>query len=152
MVRIQCCDQLKSYHFWYAHRNRRNRPPKRGIYRKTVVHLLRLRKEDFSRRKITFTQIQQRRIIALKYWIKDRSRIEEEAISEHGNTRQVFIKVIDDAYKHKENHTRQKNPGESLITIAFQVKLETVTQQDFWIIDLESNLKIIIVSNGIELS
>ena len=35
---------------------------------------------------------------------------------------------------------------------AFQVKLETATQWDFWIIKLESNLKMSIGENGISLS
>ena len=39
-----------------------------------------------------------------------------------------------------------------MITTAFQVKIETETQCDRWIIDLKSNLKMIIGENGIAFS
>ena len=88
---------------------------------------------DYAKRvaadwKITLTQIKQRRIIALKYWVKDRFRLEEGAIFEHGTTWQVFIKAIDHIYKSKKSRTNQQKSGESLIMTAFQVKLETATQ------------------------
>ena len=61
--------------------------------------------------------------MALKDWFKDRFRLEEEAIFEHGTTRQVFTKAIDDTSKLKKIRTSQLKAGESLITTLFQVKL-----------------------------
>ena len=109
-------------------------------------------KRSVAEGKITFTRIQQRRIIALKDWVKDRFRLEEETVFENGSTRQAFINAIDDASKRKKSRTNQRKAGESLVTTAFQVKLETAMQWDRWIIELESNLKMIIGASGIALS
>ena len=47
---------------------------------------------------------------------------------------------------------KQNKIGDSLITSSFQVQLETATQWDLWIVELDSNLKMIVVSKGIALS
>jgi hypothetical protein len=112
---------------------------------------------DYTKRtvadgKIIFTRIQQRRIIALKDWVKDRFRLEEDATFGDGTTRQDFIEALDAATQRKKSRTNQRKTGEALVTTVFQVKLETATQWDRWIIELESNLKMIIGANGIALS
>ena len=43
-------------------------------------------KRTAANRKIKCTQIQQRQIISLKEWVKDRFRLEEYAIFKHGTT------------------------------------------------------------------
>ena len=46
----------------------------------------------------------------------------------------------------------QKKVGETLISAAFLFKLETSNQWDCWVVELESNLKMIIGAKGIALS
>ena len=75
-------------------------------------------------------------MISLKYWVKDKVRLQEEAKFETGTTRSEFIKAIEEASKRKECRINHKKTGESLITTSFQVQLETATQWDRWEIEL----------------
>ena len=113
--------------------------------------------QDYGRRdaadgKIIFNRVQQKRMISLKDWVKDKVRLQEEADFETGTTRAEFIKSIKETSERKECCINQKNTGESLIATALQVQLETATQWDRWEIELESNLKMIIGSKRIALS
>ena len=91
-------------------------------------------------------------MISLKEWVKEKVQLQEEAKFETGTTRAEFIKAIAEASKRKECRINQKKTGESLITTAFQVQLETATQWDRWAIELESNLEMIIGAKGIAIS
>ena len=91
-------------------------------------------------------------MISLKDWVKDNIRLQDEAKFESGTTRAEFIKAIEEASERKKCRINQKKTGESLITTAFQVQVETATQWDRWAIELEINLKMIIGSKGIALS
>ena len=112
---------------------------------------------DYGRRdvadgKIIFNRVQQKRMISLKDWVKDKVRLQEEAEFETGTTRAEFIKAIEESSERKECRINHKKTGESLITRAFQVQLESATQWYRWEIELESNLNMIIGSKGIALS
>ena len=83
---------------------------------------------DYGRRdvadgKIIFNRVQEKHMISLKDWVKDKVRLQEEAEFETGTTRAEFIKAIEEASEGKECHINQKKTGESLITTAFQVQL-----------------------------
>lgn len=112
---------------------------------------------DYGRRadgdgKIVFSRVQQKRIISLKDWVKDRARLEDDILFENGTTRADFITAIEEASERKEYRSNQKKVGEALITSTFQVQLETAHQWDRWFIELESNLGMIIGARGIALS
>ena len=89
-------------------------------------------RRDVSDGKIIFKRDQQKRMISLKYLVKDKVRLQEEAKFETGTTQDEFIKAIEEASERKESRIDQKNTGESLIATAFQVQLETSTQSDRW--------------------
>ena len=74
-------------------------------------------------RKIIFTRIQQRRVIALKDWVKDKMRLQETPTFVAKTVRPDFIQAIGEASERKKNRINQRKAGESLITTVFQVKL-----------------------------
>ena len=69
-----------------------------------------------------------------------------------GTSRSEFTQELDDASERKKCRSNQKKIGEALITSSFQVQLETANQWDRWIVELESNCKMIIGAKGIALS
>ena len=82
---------------------------------------------DYGRRdvadgKIIFNIVQQKRMISLKDWVKDKVRLQEESEFETGTTRAECIKSIEEASERKECRINQKNTVETLITTAFQVQ------------------------------
>ena len=106
---------------------------------------------DVDDGEIIFNRVQQKGMISLKDWVKEKVRLQEEAEFETGTTRAESIKATEEAPERKEFRINQKNIGESLITTELQVQLETATQWDRWEIELESNLKMIIGAKGIAL-
>ena len=57
---------------------------------------------DYTRRdkeygKIIFTRVQQRRLISLMDWVKDKTRLEEEASFPDGTTREEVIYELEEA-------------------------------------------------------
>ena len=87
---------------------------------------------DVADRKIIFNRVQHKRIILLKYWVKDKVQLQAEVDFETGTTQYEFIKAIEEASKCKYFCINQKNTGASLITTAFQVQLEAATQWERW--------------------
>ena len=77
---------------------------------------------DIAYGKIIFNRVQQKHIVWLKDWVKDKVWLQEEAEFETGTTRAEFIKAIEEASERKECHINQKKTGESLIATAFQVQ------------------------------
>ena len=58
--------------------------------------------QDYGRRDvpdgmIIFNRVQQKRMISLKDWVKDKVRLQEEAEFETGTTQAEFIKAIKEA-------------------------------------------------------
>jgi hypothetical protein len=91
--------------------------------------------QDYGRRdvadgKIIFSRVQQKRLISLKDWVKDKVRLKEEAEFANGTEQAEFIAAINEASERKECQSNQKKVGESLITAAFQVQLESANQWD----------------------
>ena len=72
--------------------------------------------------RIIFNRVQQKRMISLKDWVKDKVRLQVESKFETGTTQDEFIKAIEEASERKECHINQKKTGESLIATAFQVQ------------------------------
>jgi hypothetical protein len=112
---------------------------------------------DYSRRdaadgKIIFNRVQQKRLISLKDWVKDKATVKDEVTFDNDTTRGEFIIAIEEASERKECQTNQKKTGDTLITATFQVQLETASQWDRWVVELKSNLKMIIGAKGIALS
>ena len=67
---------------------------------------------DFARRdkqdgNIIFTRVQQRRLISLMYWLKDKTCLEEEASFTYGTTRQELIYKLEEATTRKKCRTVQ---------------------------------------------
>ena len=83
------------------------------------------------------------------YWLKDKARLEEEASFIDGTTRQELIYELKEATTRKKCRKEQKKVGESLITTSFQVQIKAARQWDSWVVELESNLKIIVGAQGI---
>ena len=84
---------------------------------------------DYDRRdkedgKIILTRVQQRILISLMDWEKDKTRLEEEASFPDGTTREEVIYELEEATIRKNCRKEQKKVGESLITTSFQVQLE----------------------------
>ena len=84
---------------------------------------------DYARRdkedgKIIFTRVQQSRLISLMDWVKDKTRLEEEASFSDGTTRQELIYELEEATTRKRCIKEQKKVGGYLITTSFQVQLE----------------------------
>ena len=90
---------------------------------------------DFGRRnandgRIIFSQVQQKRLISLMDWVKDKSRLNEEVTFENGTTRNEFVTDIEQASERKKCRSNQKKICDALITSSFQVQLESATQWD----------------------
>ena len=79
-------------------------------------------------------------------------RLDKPTDFEAGTDRAEFITQLEEASERKKCRTNQKKIGDSFITSSFQVQLEKATQWDHWIVEIESNLKMIIRSKGIALS
>ena len=69
--------------------------------------------------KITFTRVQQRGLISLMDWVKDKTHLEKEASFPDGMTRQELIYELEEATTRKKHRKEQKKVGESLITTSF---------------------------------
>ena len=52
--------------------------------------------------KIIFNRVQQKRMISLKEWVKDKVQLQEEVDFETRTTRSEFIKAIEEASERKE--------------------------------------------------
>ena len=77
-------------------------------------------------------------------WVKDRTRLEEEVDFPDRTTRQELIHGLEEATTRKKCSKEQKKVGESLIITSFQVQLKAAGQWDSYVVDLESNLKMIV--------
>ena len=86
------------------------------------------------------------------YWVKDKTRLEEEASFPDRTTRQELIYELEEATTRKKCRKEQNKVGEYLITTSFQVQLEASGKWYRWLLELESNLKMIVVAQGITLS
>ena len=99
---------------WLKHLNGETSEEMVGTFRDYSRH-------DKEHRNIIFTRVQRRMLIPLMDWVKDKTRLEEEASCPDGTTRQELI------YEHEEATTmnkcikEQKKAGEYLITTSFQV-------------------------------
>ena len=107
---------------------------------------------DAAGGKIIFTRVQQKRPIAIKYWFNNRNRLNEETAFETGTTGANFVEAIKAASERMKFRKDHKKVEETLITAAFQGKLETGNKWDRWVVKLESNLKTIIGAKGVALS
>ena len=67
---------------------------------------------DVADGKIIFNRVQQKRMISLKDWVRDKVGLQEEAEFETGTTWAEFIKAIEEASERKEFRINQKNSGE----------------------------------------
>ena len=85
-------------------------------------------------------------------WVKDNTCLEEEASFPDVTTRHEVIYELEDATTRKKCRKEQKKVGGSLITTIFQVQIEATRQWDRWVVELESNLKMILGAQGIPLS
>ena len=84
--------------------------------------------------------------------MKDKTIFEEEAKIPDGTTRQELMYELEKSTTRKQCRKEQNKFGESLITTSFQVQLESAGQWYHWVVELESNLKMILGAQGIPLS
>ena len=85
-------------------------------------------------------------------WLKDKTRLEEEESFPYGITRQELIYELEEATTRKKCRKEQNKVGKYLITTSFQVQLEADGQWDCWVVEHESNLKMILGEQDIPLS
>ena len=78
--------------------------------------------------KLIVTRVQQKRIIALMNWAKDKHRLCKDESFKAGTTKTQFLKEIEEATTRVDERKSHKKAGESLITAKFQVMLENATQ------------------------
>ena len=102
--------------------------------------------------KIIFIIFQQRRLISLMDWVNDKTRLEEEASFTDGKKRKELTYELEEATTKKKRRKEQKKVGESLIITSFQIQLEAAGKWNCWVVDLESNLKMIVGAQGIPFS
>ena len=74
---------------------------------------------DAAYGKIIFNRVQQRRLISLIDWVKDRSRLAEEVSFLYGTKIQELIQELEEATTRKKCRKDQNKVGESLITTSF---------------------------------
>ena len=91
-------------------------------------------------------------MISLIDWVKDKTWLEEDSSFPDGTTRQELIYELEEATTRKKCRKEQKKVGGYFIKTSFQVQLEAAWQWDCWVVELESNLKIIVGVQGIPLS
>ena len=113
--------------------------------------------QEYSKRptvgqRFIVNRVQQKRLIALMCWVKDRVRLNEEASFVSTTTRDEFRNEIAAALEREKMRADMKTKGEALNSTNFQVKLESASQWDRWSIELESTLKMTIGAKGIPLS
>ena len=84
--------------------------------------------------------------------MKDKTHFEKEASFTDETTTQELVHELEEATSRKNCRKEKKKVGESFITTSFQVHLEAARQWDRWVVELESNLKIVVGSQGIPLS
>ena len=82
---------------------------------------------DYARRdkedgNIIFTRVQQKILISLMDWVKDKTRLEEEASFPDRTTREEVIYELEEATPRKNCRKEQNKVGEYLITTSFQVQ------------------------------
>ena len=82
-------------------------------------------------------------------WVKDKTRIEEEASFPYATTRQELIYELEEATTSKKSRKEQNKVREYLIETSFRVQIEYSGQWDSWVVDHERNLKIIVGAQGI---
>ena len=85
-------------------------------------------------------------------WLKDKTCLEEEASFAYGTTGKELIYELEEATTSKKCRKEHNKVGESLITTIFQVQLKTSGKWDCWVVELESNLKMIVGAKGIPFS
>ena len=83
-------------------------------------------------------------MISLLDWVKDKTRLEEEASFPDGTTRQELIYELEEVKTRKKCKKEQNKVGKSLITTSFQVHTEASKKWDCWVVELESNLQMIV--------
>ena len=78
------------------------------------------------------------------YWVKYKTRIEEEESFLDGTTKLELIYELEESKTRNNCRKQQKEVGEYLITTSFQVHLGASGKKDNWVVELESNLKMIV--------
>ena len=102
--------------------------------------------------RFTVTRVQQKRLISLMYWVKDKVRLGEPTEFADTYVEADLRGEIEAAQEREVCRKEQKRKGEAMLTDDFQVKLESAIQWERWEIELNSHLKMIIGANGIALS
>ena len=84
--------------------------------------------------------------------MKDNTLLEEEALFTDGTTIQELIYELEDATIRKKCRKEQNKVREYLIITSFRVQLKAPRKWYRWVMEIESNLKIIVGEQGIPLS
>jgi len=103
-------------------------------------------------RRFVVTRVQQKRLISLMYWAKDKRRLDEPIEFANTYNEGTLRAEIEAAHERETCRKEQKRKGEAMLTDDFQVKLESAIQWERWEIELNSHLEMIIGANGIALS
>ena len=102
--------------------------------------------------RFSVSRVQQKRLISLMYWVKDRYRTREPYEFDAGTDEISFLTEIEDAYDRHESRESQRTIGLSLIGNGLSVQLESRHQWKRWSRELKDTLSSIIGVSGVPLS
>ena len=102
--------------------------------------------------RFSLSRVQQKRLISLLYWVRDRYRTRESYSFDAGISEPEFLTLLQDAYERHESRSLQRTTGLSLLGGKFSVQLESRHQWKRWSRELHDTLSSIIGVNGVPLS
>ena len=105
--------------------------------------------------RFALSRVQQKRLILLMYWVKDRYRTRELYSFDTGADEISFLSEIQDVYnryKSRESRESQRTVGMALLGNSFSVQLESRHQWKQWIRELEDMLSSVIGVSRVPLS
>ena len=98
------------------------------------------------------SRVQQKRLISLMYWVKDRYRTRELYSFDADTDEVIFLSEIQDAYDRHDSRESQRTMGMALLGNSFSVQLESRHQWKRWSRELEDTLSSVIGVSGVPLS
>lgn len=109
-------------------------------------------KRTIANGRFNVNRVQQKRLIALMYWVQDQKRLGEAPDFPATFNQEMVITAIMAANDRHHDRINQAKKGDSILSNDFQVKLQFSGQWERWEIELESTLRMIIGANGIALN
>ena len=102
--------------------------------------------------RFAISRVQQKGLISLMYWVKDRYRTRELYSFDAGTDEVSFLSEIQDAYDRHDSLESQRTMGMALLGNSFSVQLESRHQWKRWSRELDYKLSFVIGVSGVPLS